>query len=84
MLNIAALNFCYDVPVKLYSLHLILMALFLLIPDAVPLMRFFVLHRPARLEGVWLPQFQRPWLRIAALAAWLTSEWARSPWLGSE
>jgi len=28
LLNIVLLNFCYDVPVKLYSAHLLLMALF--------------------------------------------------------
>ncbi|HUE03221.1 MAG TPA: hypothetical protein VMR62_26870 [Bryobacteraceae bacterium] len=67
MLNIAMLNFCYDVPVKLYSVHLILMSLFLLIPDAAALLRFFILHKPARLEGVWLPPFERRWLRIAAV-----------------
>jgi len=68
MLNVAALNFCYDVPVKLYSLHLILMSVFLPIPDAGALMRFFLWHKPARLEGVWLPRFERRWLRIAAIA----------------
>jgi hypothetical protein len=34
MLNVAALNYCYDVPVKLFSTHLLLMALFLLAPEA--------------------------------------------------
>jgi hypothetical protein len=67
MLNVAALNFCYDVPVKLYSLHLILMSLFLLIPDAGAFARFFLLGKPATLTGVWLPRFQRRWLRIAAI-----------------
>jgi hypothetical protein len=68
ILNVAALNFCYDVPVKLYSLHIILMALFLLIPDAVAMTRFFLLNKPSRLEGVWLPKFERRWLRAAAIA----------------
>jgi uncharacterized membrane protein YphA (DoxX/SURF4 family) len=68
MLNVAALNFCYDVPVKLYSLHLVLMSLFLLIPDAAALMRFFFSNQPSRLEGVWLPRFERRWLRTAAIA----------------
>jgi hypothetical protein len=68
MLNIAALNFCYDVPVKLYSVHIMLMALFLLIPDAAAMTRFFLLHQPSRLEGVWLPKFERRWLRLAAIA----------------
>jgi len=68
MLNVATLNFCYDVPVKLYSVHLVLMSLFLLIPDAGALLRFFLLHKPDQLDGVWLPKFQRRWLRIAAIA----------------
>lgn len=31
--NIVALNFCFDVPVKLYSSHLLALALFVLAPD---------------------------------------------------
>ena len=68
MLNVAALNFSYDVPVKLYSSHLVLMSLFLMAPDAGALLSFFVLRKPARLEGVSLPSFERRWLRLAAIA----------------
>ncbi len=68
MLNVAALNFSYDVPVKLYSTHLVLMSLFLMAADAGALLRFFVLREPARLEGVSLPPFERRWLRIAAIS----------------
>jgi len=68
MVNVATLNFCYDVPVKLYSVHLVLMSVFLLIPDAGALMRFFLLRKPSQLEGVSLPRFQRRWPRIAAIA----------------
>src|SRR5262249_30445006 len=31
--HIVALNFCYDVPVKLFSAHLLLMSVFLTLPD---------------------------------------------------
>jgi hypothetical protein len=34
LLNIVALNLCYDVPVKLYSSHLFLMAVLVALPDA--------------------------------------------------
>ncbi len=67
MLNVAMLNFCYDVPVKLYSSHLLLMSAFLLLPDASALWNFLILHRPSRLGGVWLPRFERRWLRNAAV-----------------
>jgi uncharacterized membrane protein YphA (DoxX/SURF4 family) len=40
------LNMAYDVPVKLYSFHLILMAIFLLAPDLPRLADFFFRHRP--------------------------------------
>ena len=45
MLNVAVLNYCYDVPVKLYSTNLLLMALFLLAPDATRLMDVLLLNR---------------------------------------
>lgn len=66
MLNVAVLNYAYDVPVKLYSTHLVLMSLFLLAPELRALWRFFVLHAPAQLARVWLPAFERRWLRITA------------------
>jgi hypothetical protein len=67
MLNVAMLNFCYDVPVKLYSLHLFLMSAFLLLPEVKPLWNFFLAHRTSRLESVSLPKFERRWLRGAAI-----------------
>ena len=45
MLNVAMLNFSYEIPVKLYSSHLVLFALFLLIPDLRRLIRLLVLNR---------------------------------------
>ena len=66
MLNVAVLNYCYDVPVKLYSTHLVLMSLFLLLPEGSALWRFFILHQPAQLARVWLPRIERRSLRIFA------------------
>lgn len=68
MLNIVLLNFCYDVPVKLYSVHLEAIALFLLLPDMPALWSFFILHRPAAPHGIRVPRFERKWLRIATFA----------------
>ena len=45
--QIFSLNMTYDVPVKLFSFHLILMALVLLAPDARRLWNVLVLDRPA-------------------------------------
>jgi len=66
MSNVVALNFSYDVPVKLYSTHLLAMAVFLALPDARRLANFFVLNRPA--EGVSVqPLFRRPLLHRGAV-----------------
>jgi uncharacterized membrane protein YphA (DoxX/SURF4 family) len=45
MIQVFMLNMTYDVPVKLFSFHLILMSLFLLAPEFPRLADFFVRHR---------------------------------------
>lgn len=55
MSNVVALNFSYDVPVKLLSVHLLALAVFLVGSDARRLTNLFVLNRavePARKEPV--------------------------------
>jgi uncharacterized membrane protein YphA (DoxX/SURF4 family) len=44
--NVAMLNFAYDVPVKLYSSHLLLLAVVLIAPDVSRLVAVFVANRP--------------------------------------
>lgn len=56
MTNVIMLNFCYDVQVKLYSMHLLLFAIFLLGPDLKRLADVFVFNRPVAavpLVRVW-------------------------------
>jgi hypothetical protein len=67
MTNVVMLNFCYDVPVKQYSSHLLAMAIFLAAPDLRRLADLLVFHRavPAIVDP---PLFRRRWLRRAALA----------------
>ena len=45
--NVVMLNFSYDVPVKLYSLHLLAMAVIILSPDVGRLTALFILNRSA-------------------------------------
>jgi hypothetical protein len=60
--NIALMNYCYDVPVKLYSSHLLIMASFVVAPHAVRLFNLFLLNFPVapvparvwRSSSVWL------------------------------
>jgi uncharacterized membrane protein YphA (DoxX/SURF4 family) len=40
MTNVAMMNFCYDVPVKLFSVHLVIISILVMGPDIVKLARF--------------------------------------------
>jgi hypothetical protein len=46
MTQVFTLNMCYDVPVKLFSFHLIFFSLFLLAPNMQRLAEFFIWKRP--------------------------------------
>jgi uncharacterized membrane protein YphA (DoxX/SURF4 family) len=46
--NIVAINFCYDVPVKIYSSTLFIMSVFLAVPDLKRLLNVFILNRPTQ------------------------------------
>jgi uncharacterized membrane protein YphA (DoxX/SURF4 family) len=71
MVNVAALNYCYDVPVKLYSTHLALMALFLLAPELRRLADVFLLNRATAASRLTGPVFPRRWQRIAVTVFWV-------------
>jgi hypothetical protein len=68
--QIFALNMAYDVPVKLFSFHLILMSLVLIAPDARRLFRFLILGRPTA-GSSHPPLFKRRVLQFAAVTAQL-------------
>jgi hypothetical protein len=66
MTNVVVLNFCYDVPVKQYSAHLLAMAVFLAAPDLRRIADLLVFNRPVT-PAADRPLFRRRWLRFAAL-----------------
>src|SRR5258706_5261826 len=68
MPNVFVLNMCYDVPVKLYSGNLLLMAIFLMAPELGRLGRFMILRKPTDPPPLDTPNFGRKWMRIAAVA----------------
>lgn len=86
MTNVVALNLCYDVPVKQYSTHLLLMATWLAAHDAKRLAAVLVLHRaveaPAALR-MRLPWRQveraRPWVK-ALVVGWILYALVEPSW----
>ncbi|MBI4854182.1 MAG: hypothetical protein HY819_20485 [Acidobacteria bacterium] len=67
MSNVVMLNMSYDVPVKLFSFHLLMMSVFLLIPDLKRLAYFFVLNNKVE-ANVFTPLFETDRLNKIAKA----------------
>jgi hypothetical protein len=63
MLNVALLNFMYDVPVKIFSTHVVLLCVFILSYDWKPLFNFFVLHRFQKLDYNKL-KVKKKWMQV--------------------
>jgi hypothetical protein len=70
MAMVFTLNMCYDVHVKLYSLHILFMALFLVAPDLRRLADLLVFNRPVE-PAEARPLFARKGLERAAQAVLL-------------
>jgi len=65
--NIMAINYCFDVPVKLLSTSLVLMALFLLSKDICRLINFFFLNKPAAPSDLSPHRFRKRWKNITLI-----------------
>lgn len=77
MLNVMMLNFCYDVPVKQYSFHLVLMALLVAMPDFSRLANVLIWNKPTEPGNlmtvpytnrytVWVPRLIKTVVVLAA------------------
>jgi len=58
--NVVMLNFCYDVPVKIYSTHLLIMASLIALPDLNRLWQFFLKNVPTEPAPTRKP-FEKKW-----------------------
>lgn len=61
--NVVVLNYSYDVPVKLYSTHLLLIAGILLAPHARRMVDFLILNRATHPAELGAPPFASRWRR---------------------
>ena len=68
MATVATLNFSYDVPVKLFSTHLLLIAFYILTPQYKRIFNFLIFNKPVDIER-YLPYFQNKKWRMARYIA---------------
>jgi hypothetical protein len=62
-LNVMLLNLCYDIPVKIFSMNLVAICLFLLANEAKRISCFFMLNKPADVCSVYSFPYQQKWMR---------------------
>lgn len=66
MLNVAALNYFYDVPVKLFSTHLVVLSFMLMLPDLARLGALFFFQLPTVPRKLNPHPWQWAWQRVLA------------------
>jgi hypothetical protein len=66
-LNVVMINLSYDVPVKIFALHLLFSSMFLLALDSRRLIGFLLLNRGAEPTRAWDPPVGKPWQRWAGI-----------------
>jgi hypothetical protein len=64
-INVMMLNLCYDIPVKLYAMHLVLMCFYLLANEYQRIACFFVLNKPAPLCNIYSYPLTKKWMRVS-------------------
>ena len=65
--NVLALNLSYDIPVKLFSMQLLLLCLYLLANEFKRIACFLVLNKPAGLCYLYQYDYPRKWMRITRM-----------------
>lgn len=65
--NVMMLNLCYDIPVKLYSINLVFMCLYLLANEYSRIACFFVLNKPAPGCTLYHYPLTKKWMRVTRL-----------------
>ncbi len=67
--NVAMMNLAYDIPVKLFSLHLLFYCLFLIVYDYKRIASFFLLNKSADFTPLYEIHITTKWVRITRLVA---------------
>jgi hypothetical protein len=64
-LNVMMMNFSYDIPVKIYSMHLVMLCIFLLMNEYNRIICFLILNKPADVCALYHYSFPKKWMRIS-------------------
>lgn len=81
-INVMMLNLCYDIPVKLYSMNIVLACLYLLANEYRRIACFFILNKPATGCSVYHHPLTKKWMRITRIIikVWILALLLYSTW----
>jgi hypothetical protein len=65
--NVVLLNLSYDIPVKIFSMHILLYCLYLVAHDWRRLYSFFILNKPVSGNEIYSIAFPKKWTRAARI-----------------
>ena len=65
--NVMVLNLCYDIPVKQFSIHLVIYCFYLLMNDSKRLIDFFVFNKSVAGNTINQFRFPKRWMRITGI-----------------
>jgi hypothetical protein len=66
-INVMAMNLSYDIPVKIFSMRLVLMCFFLLANEYKRIISFFILNKPADACSIYQVSFSKKWMRVTRI-----------------
>lgn len=66
-LNVLMLNLSYDIPVKLFSIQIVLCCLYLIVNEQHRLIGFFILNRPSTPSVLYDHPFKKKWMRLTGI-----------------
>lgn len=72
--NVVIMNFCFDVPVKIYSSTLFLLSLFLLVPDMKRLSDMLIRNKPVPATDIRYP-LSKKWVKYGTVLKFLFFAW---------
>jgi hypothetical protein len=62
--NVMMLNLSYDIPVKIFSINIVLMCLYLLANEYNRIVCFFILNKPATVCSTYHFPYTKKWMRV--------------------
>jgi hypothetical protein len=70
--NVMMLNLSYDIPVKIFSMQMVFVCLFLVANEMERIICFFVLNKPAAACTVYHFSYNRKWMRVTRIILKMT------------